>query len=183
GIVTRLSEQKGMDLVLAAGAELARKAQLIVLGTGDPALGAGFLALQAKNRTRVRFLEGFSIDMAPKIYAGSDLFLMPSAFEPCGLGQMIAMRYGTPPIVRRTGGLSNTVFEGENGFVFDLKTPEAMMAAVNRAVKAFKDPERWTKLMHAGMTGAYGWDGRASAYERVYERCAAARQAPVRVRA
>ena len=142
GMIGRLDPQKGFDL-LADGtpALLAAGARVIVQGSGNAELADPFRALAAAQPTRVALIERFDRDMARRIYAGVDLFLMPSRFEPSGQGQMIAMRYGTPPVVRRTGGLADSVIdvtarpaEG-NGFVFDDATPAALVAAVERAAR------------------------------------------------
>jgi starch synthase len=108
--------------------------------------------------------------MAHQVYAGSDAFLMPSNFEPCGLGQMIAMRYGTVPVVRATGGLRDTVFEGLNGFVFERKSVVDLDKALSRAITTYNNQDRWNSLVDKGMTTDFGWADRADAYLRVYER-------------
>ena len=169
GVVSRLSSQKGMDLMLkAAETMFAYPIQLIVQGLGDPALAQAFSGLEARYPNHFRFIQRFDAPIAQRIYAGCDGFLMPSAFEPCGLGQMIAMRYGTVPVVRATGGLADTVFEGFNGFRFDRKDTEDFLAAVKRARDAFQHPEQWEQLMLNGLNGDYSWDKSALAYSDVY---------------
>ena len=136
GMIGRMDPQKGFDL-LADGMPdlLAAGARVVVQGSGHASLADPFRALAAAHPTRVALIERFDRDMARRIYAGVDLFLMPSRFEPCGQGQMIALRYGTPPVVRRTGGLADSVIDvGERpadgtGFVFDDATPAALVAA------------------------------------------------------
>jgi starch synthase len=169
-VVSRLSSQKGIDLIAEAAPRMfAQGAQLVVLGTGDPAIASQLDQLQKWFPDYVRLVERFDVDLAQRIYAGADIFLMPSSFEPCGLGQMIAMRYGTVPVVRATGGLANTVFEGKNGFVLHERTPDALIDAVNRARTAFNDPARWQKLMLAGMKADLGWTKSAKEYADLYE--------------
>ena len=140
GMIGRMDPQKGFDL-LADGADdlLAGGARLVVQGSGHASLADPFRALAAARPRRVALIERFDRDMARRIYAGSDLFLMPSRFEPCGQGQMIALRYGTPPVVRRTGGLADSVVDVDEhpaegtGFVFDDATPSALVEAIGRA--------------------------------------------------
>ena len=183
GVVTRLGHQKGMDLLLENAEELLRHIQLVVLGTGDPVLATGFRHLQLHYPERCRFFEGFSENLAPQIYAGSDIFLMPSYFEPCGLGQMIAMRYGTVPVVRGTGGLADTVFEGQNGFVFKHAEGTELVAAVARAADAYRQSAVWKELMNKGMATDFAWNGRKDEYLAVFEKALAARRAPVALEA
>lgn len=170
GVVSRLSNQKGMDLMVEAAEEMLGHSQLIVLGAGDPSLAGAFQALRKRYPDRVAFHEGFHLTLAPRIYAGSDIFLMPSSFEPCGLGQLIAMRYGTVPIVRFTGGLADTVFDSENGFVFWERTAAALADAVHRAVAAFRDPPRWKSLLKNAMASDHSWASSAEEYIELYER-------------
>ena len=150
GMIGRLDPQKGFDL-LADGtpALLAAGARVIVQGSGNAELADPFRALAAAHPASVALIERFDRDMARRIYAGVDLFLMPSRFEPSGQGQMIAMRYGTPPVVRRTGGLADSVVDvtarpaAGTGFVFDAATPAALVTAVERAARLrASDPER-----------------------------------------
>jgi starch synthase len=182
GVVSRLSDQKGIDLVLRIAERLFElPAQLVVLGTGDPGLAEQLGALEMRHPSRIRFIERFDVALAQRIYAGSDIFLMPSSFEPCGLGQLIALRYGTIPVVRSTGGLANTVFEGTNGFTFVDRSTEQLMAAASRATEAFRDPARWSTLMSEALRGDYGWERSATEYEKVYRKAIASRrrEAPV----
>jgi starch synthase len=168
-VVSRLSEQKGLDLILAAApALLDLPLQLVVLGVGDPILASGWRDLQRQFPGRVAFVERFDVALAQRIYAGSDLFLMPSRFEPCGLGQLIAMRYGTIPVVRRTGGLADTVIEGETGFTFDDVSLVPLIAAVARAIQAYREPESWGAFLHRAMTQDHSWASAAIEYESLY---------------
>lgn len=185
GMIGRLDPQKGFDL-LADGARdlLAAGARVVVQGSGNRSLADPFRALAAEEPARVAFVERFDRDMARRIYAGADLFLMPSRFEPCGQGQMIALRYGTPPIVRRTGGLADSVVDvderpGEGtGFVFDEATPEALVAACRRAMRVrAAERARWAALVDRGMTVDFRWDtSSAPQYLTAYRRAIALRR-------
>jgi starch synthase len=170
GVVSRISGQKGLDLIVQAAETLfALPIQLIVQGLGEPGIAQSLRDLQARFPDHFRFMERFDAPLAQRVYAGSDGFLMPSKFEPCGLGQLIAMRYGTVPVVRRTGGLADTVFENENGFVFEKLEPMELVAAVTRAVSAYHSAETWHELMYTGMTGDYSWAKSAEAYVALYK--------------
>ncbi|MHB8645487.1 MAG: glycogen synthase [Thermomicrobiales bacterium] len=185
GVVSRLVEQKGFDLVVQiADLIVDEGAQLVVLGSGDPAIESAFRRVAAARPQRVAVRVGFDARLAARIYAGSDLFLMPSRFEPCGLGQMIAMRYGTIPIVRRTGGLADTVMEYDprthagTGFVFDDYDPAACFAAVVRAMETYRDPAAWDGLIANAMTQDFSWAVSARRYSALYRRAVAARHHP-----
>jgi starch synthase len=185
-MIGRLDPQKGFDLLTgAAPAILAAGGRLVVLGTGNPKLIAGLRRLVRRRPGRIALVERFDRDLARRIYAGSDVFLMPSRFEPCGQGQMIALRYGTPPIVRRTGGLADTVVdvtvdpERGTGFVFEAATPDALAAACRRAFEVRGDGRSaaWLELVRRGMAVDFAWERRsAPAYLRVYERAVALRR-------
>ncbi|MBV6458394.1 MAG: Glycogen synthase [Fimbriimonadaceae bacterium] len=176
GMVSRLSWQKGFDLVLGATpAILELGGSLVVQGLGDPGFVEEFKLLESANPGRVKFVHRFDAEIANRIYAGSDFFLMPSAFEPCGLGQMIAMRYVTIPIVRATGGLADTVREGENGFVLKDSVPAQLIAACERAVTTYRDPEAWSAIRQRAGTTPVAWDGSASAYIEMYRDAIACR--------
>jgi starch synthase len=124
----------------------------------------------------MKFFQMFDSDLAQQVYAGCDAFLMPSAFEPCGLGQMFAMRYGTVPVVRHTGGLADTVFEGHNGFVFHEKTGQDFSDAILRCVESFQDQTAWKDIQLAGMSTDFGWDQSAQKYEKLYKLAVADRK-------
>ncbi len=184
GMIGRMDPQKGFDL-LAGGAVdlLAAGARIVVQGSGHASLADPFRALVAANPGRVALIERFDRDMARRIYAGVDLFLMPSRFEPCGQGQMIALRYGTPPVVRRTGGLADSVIDEARrpgkgtGFVFDDATSAALVAAVLRA-DALRTgrPAQWDALVRRGMAVDFRWDtGSAPRYLDAYRRAIALR--------
>ena len=174
-MVTRLAEQKGVELVLQALPEmLAADAQLVVLGQGDAALREQLHRLEEAHPGAVRLTDRFDEGLARRIYAGSDIFLMPSRYEPCGLGQLIAMRYGSVPIGRRTGGLKDTIVDpdeqpdGATGFLFDEFSSFAFAGAFERAVVAFRDPAGWAHLQEMGMSRDHSWGASASHYVETY---------------
>jgi starch synthase len=179
GMIGRLDPQKGFDLLAdAASRLLSVGCRLVVLGSGDPKIAADLRRLAERRPDRVALLERFDRAMARRIYAGVDFFLMPSRFEPCGQGQMIALRYGTPPIVRRTGGLANSVvdelrFPGEGtGFAFDAATPDALADACEAAIamRAIGGPA-WAGLTARGMAVDFDWtSGSAPQYVDTYKR-------------
>jgi starch synthase len=187
GVIGRLDPQKGFDLVAGAARRLvANGARLVVLGSGDASLLEGIRAEAARAPGRIAVLERFDRELSRRIYAGADLFLMPSRFEPCGQGQMIAMRYGTPPVARRTGGLADTVIDldadpaGGTGFLFDEATPEALAAAVERAIVVFAAADRapWQRLVARGMTVDWAWEtSSAPLYAALFRRAVALRRA------
>src|SRR5262245_53436861 len=175
GVVTRLVSQKGMDLVLEiVDALVDLPAQLVVLGSGDRTLEEGFAAAAARHPGRVAYTRGFDERLAHLIEAGADVFLMPSRFEPCGLNQMYSMRYGTVPVVRRTGGLADTVTPvnggGGTGFLFDEPTGAALLAAIRDAAQLYRDSPRWQQLQRNGMTRDFSWSRSAEAYLGLYRR-------------
>lgn len=169
GVVSRLSSQKGMDLFIECAPQFFKlNAQLVVQGLGDPWLADRFRELQDLYPDKFRFVEKFDQPFAQRVYAGSDIFLMPSSFEPCGLGQMIAMRYGTIPLVRKTGGLADTVFDGKNGFVFEERSPQALIETCRRAVRSFGSAN-WGQLVQAAMAFDSTWTRSAHEYVAMYE--------------
>jgi starch synthase len=179
GVIGRLDPQKGFDLVTGAAPELvAMGASLVVLGTGHKELVTGLVELARRHPDRIAVLERFDRDEARRIYAGADLFLMPSRFEPCGQGQLIAMRYATPPVVRRSGGLADTVIDADedpergNGFVFGPADPAALVEAVRRALAAVADPARFRHIQANGMARDHSWRVPAADYDAAYRRLA-----------
>jgi starch synthase len=185
GMIGRLDPQKGFDLLAAAAPRLlAAGARLAVQGSGDPRIAASLRKLAAERPDRVALVERFDRAMARRIYAGADFFVMPSRFEPCGTGQMISLRYATPPIVRRTGGLADSVIDeirrpGEGtGFAFDAATPAALAKACEAAIamRAAGGPA-WTGLIARGMAVDFDWrTGSAPRYVELYERAIALRR-------
>ena len=173
GVVSRLTHQKGLDLAAQLAPRIAEMpAQLVVLGSGERALEETFRQLAAEHPGQFATLIGFDEGLAHRIEAGADIFLMPSRFEPCGLNQMYSLRYGTPPVVRATGGLADTVSDGVNGFVFREPTAEALLAALRRAVIAWRDKATWRRLQADGMSRDFGWTNPASQYAALYDKLA-----------
>ncbi len=179
-MIGRLDPQKGFDLVAgAARGLLSAGARLVVLGTGDAALLAELRSVAGDAPDRVVLLERFDRHEARRIYAGSDIFLMPSRFEPSGQGQLIALRYGAVPLVRRTGGLADTVRDADadpetgNGFTFERTDSRALLDAARRAIAAWSDGARWRALVRRGMAEDHGWQRPAGEYEALYDRAIA----------
>jgi starch synthase len=168
GVVSRLSEQKGLDLVLAAlPSLLADGAQLTLVGSGDPALEQAFMAAAAAHPGRVAVRIGYDETLAHRIVAGADVILVPSRFEPCGLTQLYGMRYGTLPLVRRVGGLADTV-DDATGFVFEDADAGALTAAARHALLTYREPARWRTMQQAAMARDHSWDTAASSYLALY---------------
>lgn len=175
GMITRLAAQKGLDLVAAAMEDFASLGvQLAVLGTGDRVFHEQFEALGRRFPKTLAVRLSFDDRLARQIYAGSDLFLMPSRFEPCGLGQMIAMRYGAIPVVRKTGGLADTVVEASadgskgNGFLFEAAEPSELLAAVRRALALYRRRAAWGALQRRAMQSDWSWERAARCYVELY---------------
>lgn len=181
GIISRLAAQKGFDLIDEIIEPLLRNhdVQIVVLGTGDQRYHDRFNEIHARFPQQVQAFLTFNASIAQKIYAGSDMFLMPSRFEPCGLGQMIALRYGTIPIVRETGGLADTVrnfdpMTGEgNGFSFRPYDSMALYAAIVRAMENYRYRNTWKQLILRAMGADHSWDASARRYVDLYRRAIA----------
>ncbi|MBI4371277.1 MAG: glycogen synthase [Elusimicrobia bacterium] len=173
GVVSRLDPQKGLDLVLSAVEPRLDRVQLVALGSGDPALARAFAALAGCRPDAAAFRGAFDEGFSRRVYAACDLFLMPSRFEPCGLSQLIAMRYGAVPVAARTGGLADTVFEEDapgrpaNGFLCPPDDAAGLAAALDRALAAWPGPA-WRARARAGMAGDYSWDRAAADYLAIY---------------
>ena len=174
GMVTRLTHQKGIDLILQASEEILKTgAQLVILGTGDAHYESALRSLEHYRHDRVRSILLFSNEMSAKIYAASDLFLMPSKTEPCGLSQLISMRYGTVPVVHRVGGLHDTVIpftgvEG-NGFTFESFQAGDMMDAIYRAMTCFyQSPDEWKQIIKNNLQKDVSWEQSAKKYLDLY---------------
>ena len=185
-VISRLAGQKGLDLLAAIGDRLmaSMAIQIAVLGTGDPGLESAFRALAARYPGRFGTHLGFNNELAHLTEAGADFFLMPSRFEPCGLNQMYSMIYGTPPVVRATGGLIDTVeqyIEGQGigtGFVFEDATPDALYNTIGWACSTYYDrPDEYAKLQQNGMKRDFSWGVSASTYEDIYGWAVEARNA------
>jgi starch synthase len=177
GMVSRMVDQKGMDLIAALASELPRlEASFAILGTGDPRYQRFWTELAVAHPTRVGVRIGFDESLAHLIEGGADMFMMPSRYEPCGLNQMYSLRYGTVPIVRAVGGLADTVRNyapgnrDATGFVFTDYTPAALLDALKRALALFEDREAWKALQVAGMAEDHSWDRSAAEYVKIYGR-------------
>jgi starch synthase len=181
GVVARLTEQKGIDLIVSIASTMMEKGmQLAILGDGDPHYHRALEELQRRFPDRLGLYLGFDEGLAHRIEAGADAFLMPSAFEPSGLNQLYSLRYGTPPIVRRTGGLADTVTDTNEhtladgtatGFSFTRYAPEELWHTVQRAENLWRnEPDTWKTIQRNGMTQDWGWDRSAADYEKLYRR-------------
>lgn len=179
-VISRLTPQKGLDLVAAVLPELVRlDVQVVLLGTGDPPLELQFQSLRMQYPDKIGVRIGFDEALAHVIEAGADMFLMPSRYEPCGLSQLYSLRYGTVPIVRKTGGLADTVVpytprtaaEGRaTGFAFTDATPDALLTTILLALRVYADRTEWKKLMRAGMATDVSWMKSAREYDALYRR-------------
>jgi starch synthase len=178
GIVSRLVTQKGFELLGPVLPDLLRRHgfQLVVLGSGEPGLEDMFTRLQRAFPAQVCFYQGFKNDLAHLIEAGADMFVMPSRYEPCGLNQLYSLRYGTVPIVHRTGGLADTVRPWSprtgrgTGFVFDHHDAAGLRWAIQAALTTYRDPAQWHQLMQNGMAEDFSWETQGRLYELVYSR-------------
>ncbi len=179
--IGRLADQKGFDLIAEVMPRLAESldAQWVLLGTGEPHYEGMMQRLAAEHPERVAVRVGFSNDLAHRIEAGADMFLMPSRYEPCGLNQMYSLQYGTVPIVRETGGLADTITNTTestlaagtaNGFSFADASAYALSMAIDKAVHAYRQPEVWDRLVSTGMRQDWSWDRSARQYVELYER-------------
>ena len=181
GLISRMVDQKGFDLLADIADELPRLgATFVLLGSGERRYEDLWLALAARHPERVAVHIGFDERLAHLIEAGADLFLMPSRFEPCGLNQMYSLRYGTVPLVRATGGLADTVenFAADGsgtGFTFDEYSPQALIGTLRWALGVFMDRRTWRRIQLAGMRQDHSWAASARRYVEVYERAMAAR--------
>ncbi len=174
GIVSRLDYQKGLDTVVNVIERYKARVSFAVLGAGDPRLEKAYQALARNNPAGVAYRGRLDEELAHKIYAGADLFLMPSRFEPCGLSQMIAMKYGTLPVVSRVGGLADTVkgwpAAGATGFFMDSLSENGIAAALDAALKAYADKKTWNRLVKNAMTADNSWDKSAQEYVNLYNK-------------
>ena len=179
GIVSRFAAMKGFDLVTEIAERLLERDVVVVaLGKGEHKYERLFRELAFRNAAQVAVRIRYDDALAHKIEAGSDIFLMPSRYEPCGLNQIYSLKYGTPPVVRATGGLDDTIEEWNpeqgtgTGFKFERLSAEALLAAIDRALLAFQDKNSWRRLMLNGMAQNYSWEQPAREYAAVYEEAA-----------
>ena len=178
GVISRLTDQKGLDLLLTIADGIPHlPAQLVLLGSGDKLMEAGFKALAERFPGQIAVKLGFDENLAHRIEAGADCFLMPSRFEPCGLNQMYSLRYGTPPVVRATGGLADTVIDVSeatlanktaNGFVLEEATPHALWLAMERVCQTWQDKRLWQRIQQNGMRRDFSWEHAAHEYINLY---------------
>jgi starch synthase len=177
GMVTRLADQKGLDILTEALPEImSLGVQLVILGMGDEKYHRILSDAAGRYSKKMRILLRYDDSLAKNLYAGCDMFLMPSHYEPCGLGQMIAMRYGTVPVVRKTGGLTDTVADynpktGQGtGFLFENYSAPALIACLRRALEVYSDRNKWKSLVRNGMKQDFSWERSAKEYVKVYRK-------------
>jgi len=185
GMITRLADQKGLDLVSAVIERVLKTgAQFTLLGTGDAVYHTRFREIGNQYRGRAAVTLGFDESLAHRIEAGADIFLMPSRYEPSGLNQLYSLRYGTVPVARKTGGLADTIEDATpdalargvaNGFVFEEYAPPALLDAITRALAAFRTPEVWRRIQNVGMRQDFSWNRSAARYVAAYRRVVTAR--------
>ncbi len=171
GIVSRFTGQKGVDLIAAAAPQLFAEEQfhLVALGSGETEYESLFRDLAVRYPDRVGVKIGYDNALAHRIEAGSDMFLMPSRYEPCGLNQIYSLRYGTVPVVRATGGLDDTI-DSETGYKFAPYTPEALGEEIRAALAGYRDRKGWETMMKTGMARDFSWGSSAREYDKLYRR-------------
>jgi starch synthase len=177
GVVSRLADQKGFDILATAMDDIVKEDyQFVLLGTGDKEYHTLFTELAEKYPDRVGIKLGFSNELAHQIEAGADIFLMPSRYEPCGLNQMYSLKYGTVPLVRATGGLDDTITDVSasqnslgNGFKFYTYSSSALLEKIREARRAYAKPEEWNRIVLRGMACDFSWNASAKKYEGLYE--------------
>ncbi|HYW49747.1 MAG TPA: glycogen/starch synthase, partial [Gemmatimonadaceae bacterium] len=174
-MAARLVQQKGLDLILENPWIFNAEAQWVFLGNGDRRYVEGLRALAARHPDRVHIDTNFSDAMEHRLMAGGDVLLMPCRYEPCGLTQMRAQRYGTVPLVRRVGGLADTVHDGVTGFVFNEFSAAAFAEAIARAIVAYRDRDAWARMMRDGMARDFGWERSEERYRDLYRTVLTAR--------
>jgi starch synthase len=180
GMITRLADQKGLDLVAAiADRFLGMDVQFVLLGTGDPKYHVQFEEIGRRYPQKAGITIGFDDALAHQIEAGADAFLMPSRYEPCGLNQLYSLRYGTVPVVRRTGGLADSIQDATptaiitgdgTGFVFVEPTPDSLLDAIRRCISVYEDFDSWRKIQTNGMKKDFSWYTAAKEYVKLYEK-------------
>lgn len=176
-MITRMTRQKGLDLLKHMIHELLQnEIRLVVLGTGDFEYESFFKYIEANFKQKAKVMIGFDEGLAHRIYAGADMFLMPSLFEPCGLSQLISLRYGTIPVVREIGGLKDTVraydetfFPSGNGFTFHDYNAHDFYYQIQKGLRCYDKPKVWKQIIENAMKGNYSWDASAKAYEELYQ--------------
>ena len=178
GLVARLVHQKGIDLVLSAADEIIDAGgQIIVTGSGEPAIEQALVEAHRRRPDAIGVAIGFNDGQARRIFAGSDFTLMPSRFEPCGLSQMYAQRFGSLPIGHQTGGLAETIKDGETGFLFEKPSTESFLGGVRRAFSTFRAKDQLDTMRRTAMARSFSWDLSAACYDALYHKVAAPRVA------
>lgn len=173
-MVTRMDQQKGVDLAISALRMIADSSwQAILLGTGDPVIESACRSLEVEMPSKVRSVIRFDLNLSKRMYAGGDIILIPSRYEPCGLTQMIAMRYGCVPLARSTGGLKDTIIDQENshqnnGYLFSEPIPEIMAQTLIRAISDYKDRQKWQIIQSNGLHTDFSWEKSAIEYAQIY---------------
>jgi starch synthase len=175
GMTGRMVTQKGLDLILQSDDLLALDAQFVFLGSGEKQYETALVELASSAPDRIGVQLDFTDRLEHRLMAGADLFLMPSLYEPCGLTQMRAQRYGAPPIVRDVGGLADTVEDGQTGFAFKPYTSDAFQEATFRALDNYAQPSKWEAIMREGMARDFSWERSVAMYLDVYRRAIAQR--------
>lgn len=171
GFIGRLTFQKGIDLIIKVAPELVEQnCQMVVLGVGEKHYEQELSVLSQLYPKNISVNIKFDALLAQKIYAGSDIFLMPSRFEPCGLGQLISMAYGNLPLVRKTGGLADTVENGKTGFVFEKYSQHDFLSCLKKALEIYQDRKKWQKLMRNAMKKDFSWQNSAQKYLNLYKK-------------
>jgi starch synthase len=171
GLVARLVHQKGIDLVLQAADQIVEAGgQIVVTGSGEPAMERALMDAHRRRPDAIGVAIGFNDAQARRIFAGSDFTLMPSRFEPCGLSQMYAQRFGSLPIGHQTGGLAETITDGETGFLFSQPSAESFLGGVRRAFSAFVSTERLNAMRHSAMARSFSWNLSATCYTTLYQK-------------
>ena len=174
-VISRLAYHKGIDLIVAIAERLlSLDVQMVLLGTGEVELERALQILQRRFPDRLAVRIGFDVALSHKIQAGADMLLMPSRYEPCGLGQMYSLAYGTVPVVRATGGLADTIIPFDpaagtgNGFTFIEAEAEDLLRTLHQAITLFRERAIWSRLMANGMAADFSWERPAREYERLY---------------
>jgi starch synthase len=181
GIVSRLTHQKGIDVIAqAAHAITALPAHIVALGTGDREMVGAMQTVRSRHPHEISVTIGFDETYAHMVEAACDVFLMPSRFEPCGMNQMYSQRYGTLPLGNATGGLVDTIDDGETGFLIDQVTMPALVAGLKRALAVYHDAARWRQMQRTAMARDFGWEASAREYAAIYERITATSSGPSR---
>ncbi|HHT9117540.1 MAG TPA: glycogen synthase, partial [Candidatus Hypogeohydataceae bacterium YC38] len=173
GMIGRVASQKGLDLVMECWDELMKEdIEFVLLGTGEPNIEQALKSMATRYPGKVSINISFDNQLSHEIEAGIDMFLMPSRFEPCGLNQLYSMRYGTVPIVRRTGGLADTI-DSSVGFSFQSYSSKEMLETIKKALELYRNPSRWLELMKRGMLQDWSWERSAKEYSTLYQKALA----------